>query len=82
MNKGAREVRGREEGTEQVAEGNFKGGTLRRTLVSIQYTAHKTTNNAALAPETLVLQIKKNSEWVYKLCAVMHRIVLFDRWMT
>ena len=39
-------------------EGNFKEGTLRRTLASIQYTAHKTTHNAALALETLLFQIK------------------------
>ena len=39
-------------------EGNFKGGTLRRTLVCIQYTPHKTTHNAALAIATLILQIK------------------------
>ena len=42
---------------EQIGrEGKFKGGTLRRTLASIQYTAHKTTHNAAIA--TLVLQIQ------------------------
>ena len=51
-----------------MGEGNFKGGTLRRTLASIQYTVHKTTHNAALA--TLVLQI------------VMRRNVLFDRRVT
>ena len=39
-------------------EGNFKGGTLEDAG---QYTVHKTTHNAALALETLVLQIK-NSE--------------------
>ena len=39
-------------------EGNFKGGTMRRTLTSIQYTAHKTTHNTALAIATLVLQIQ------------------------
>ena len=59
--------------------GNIKGGILRRTL-SIQYTAHKTTHNAALALETLVFKIK-NGERVYKLCIVMRRNVLFDRWM-
>ena len=39
-------------------EGNFKGGTLRRTLANIQYTVHTTTYNAVLALETLVLQMK------------------------
>ena len=62
-------------------EGNFKGGALRRTLASIQYTAHKTTHNAALDIATLVLQIQ-NCKRVYKLCIVMRRNVLFDRWMT
>ena len=38
-------------------EGNFKEGTIRRTLASIQYTALKTTHNVALAISTLVLQI-------------------------
>ena len=59
------EEEGSEEGREQQSkgeergrEGNFKGGTLRRTLASIQYTAHKTTHNAALALDTLVLQLK------------------------
>ena len=66
---------------EQVREGNFKGGTLGRTLVSIQYTAHEPTHNAALALETWVLQIK-NGEQVYKLCILMCRNLLFDRWMT
>ena len=39
-------------------EGNFKGDIMRRTLASIHYTAHKTTNNAALAIATWVLQIQ------------------------
>ena len=49
---------------------------------------HKTTNNAALAIETLVGPIlqMKNSEQVGlyrpKLCIVMRRNVLFDRWRT
>ena len=50
---------GREIGT----EGNFHGCTLMRTLANIQYTLHKTTHNAALAVETLVLEMK-NSEQV------------------
>ena len=45
-----------------------------------QYTAHKITHNAALAIATLVLQIS-NCKRVYKLCIVMRRNVLFDRWM-
>ena len=58
--------RGRGERAEGVrkgdmAAGNYKGGTLRRTLASTQYTAHKTTQNA-----TSVLQIQK-CKWVYKL---------------
>ena len=44
-------------------EGNFKGGTLRRTRASMQYTVHKTTHNTAPALESLVLQTK-NSEQV------------------
>ena len=54
-----RSVAGREIGR----EGNFKGGTPRRTLANIQDTVHKTTHNAALVLETLVLQMK-NSEQV------------------
>ena len=55
---------GRSEGRrEQGRQGNFKGGTLRRTFLRI-----------------LVLQMK-NSELVYKLCIVMRRNVLVDRWM-
>ena len=49
---------GSEEEREQGREGNVMGGTLMRTLASIQYTAHKTTHNAALALETLVLQLQ------------------------
>ena len=41
---------------------NFTGGILMRELASIQY-IHKPSHNAALALETLVLQIK-NSEQV------------------
>ena len=46
-------------------------------------TSIQCTNNPqwALALETLVLQMK-NIEQVYKLCIVMCRNVLFDRWMT
>ena len=68
----------RDEQGGQWTAGNIKGGTLRFTL-SIQYTAHKTTLNAALALETLVLKIK-NGERVYKFCIVLY--VLFDRWIT
>ena len=41
-------------------EGNFKGGIMRRALASI----HKPPHNAALAIDTLLLQMK-NSEQVY-----------------
>ena len=46
------------EGREIGMEGNVKGDTLRRTQASIQYTAHKTTQNAALAIASLVLKYK------------------------
>ena len=78
--RGVRE-RGRERAAERGREGNFKGGTLGRTLPSIRHTAHKTTLNAVLASDTLVLDIKK-CERVYKLCIVMRRNVLFHRWTT
>ena len=42
--------------------GNFKGGILRRELTRIKY-IHKPFHNAALALETLALQMK-NSEQV------------------
>ena len=45
-------------GREIGREGNFKGCTLMRTLANIQYALHITTHNAALALETLVLQMK------------------------
>ena len=79
--RGAWEKRGRKGDREIGREGNFKRGTLRGTLASIQYTAHKTTHNAALVIATLVLRIQ-NCKRVYKLCIVMRRNVLFDRWMT
>ena len=66
-------------GREIGQEGNFKGGTLRRTLATIiQHTVHKTTHNATIA--ALFLQIQ-NCKRVFKLCIVMRRSVLFDRWM-
>ena len=37
---------------------NFNGGSLRRTLASIQYTGHNTTHNAALAIATLYYKYK------------------------
>ena len=60
-------------------EGNFKGGNMRRTLASTQNTTH----NATLAIATLVLEPtnKNYCKRVYKLCIVMRRNVLFDRWM-
>ena len=76
------EEQGRSMGGRDIGrEENFKGCTLMRTLARIEYTAHKTTHNTALAIATLVLQIQ-NCERVYKLCIVMCRNVLFDRWMT
>ena len=67
---GTRHGRGREEasgggigrGREGPREGTFKGGILRRALASIQY-IHKSSHNAALTIETLLLQMK-NSEQV------------------
>ena len=50
-------------GREIGREGNFKGCTLMRTMVTIQYTLPTTTHNVALALETLVLGMK-NSEQV------------------
>ena len=52
---------GTEGGGGQGRAGNFKGGILRRTLASIQY-IHKPSQNAALALETLVLQMKNNEQ--------------------
>ena len=77
-NGGGREQQregGREGGREQGREGNSKGGTMSRTLASIQHTAHKITHNAALAFETLILQIK-SGEQIYKLCSVIHGIIV------
>ena len=45
--RGEREERGRKG---DRGEGNFKGGTLRRTLASIQYTAVSTQNNTQRGP--------------------------------
>ena len=63
MKEGATE-RGRREREERGRKGdkegvNFKGGTRRRTLASIHYTAvsAQTTHNAALAIATLVLRV-------------------------
>ena len=42
--------------------GNFKGCTLMRTLANIQYVLHKTTHNADLAIETLVLEITNGEQ--------------------
>ena len=47
---------------ESGREGNFKGCTLMRILANIQYTVHKTTHNAALVLETLVLQMKNGDQ--------------------
>ena len=71
------EERHREEhgGKDIEREGNFKICTLMRTLTNIQYTLHKTTHNATLDLDTLLLEMKIVS------CIVMRRSVLFDRWM-
>ena len=77
------EEQGRSMGGREIGmEGNFKESTLMRTLACIQYTAHKTTHNAALAIASLLLQIQNYCKRVYKLCIVMCRNVLFYRWMT
>ena len=57
-------------GEQRGGEGaNFTGGILLRELASIQY-IHKPSHNAALALDTLVLQIK-NSEQVYIINSVL-----------
>ena len=69
-------------GREIRIEGNFKGGTLRRRLASILYTAHKTTHNAALAIATLVYyKYKIVNGYINSVlwCVIMY---CFDRWMT
>ena len=53
---------GIERGREVAREGNFKGGILRWALASIQY-INKPSHNAALAIDSLLLQMK-NSEQV------------------
>ena len=71
--------RGRGAREERERKGDREGGKLQGTYPredSDQYTAHKTTHDAALAIATLVLQIQ-NGKQVYKLS-----IVLFDRRMT
>ena len=52
---------GIERGREGAREGNFKGGILRSALASIQY-IHKPSHNAALAIDTLLLQMKKGEQ--------------------
>ena len=62
--RGARREQGRSEGgSEEWSKGggNFKEGTLPRTTARMQCKMHKTTHNAALALETLLLQ-RNNSE--------------------
>ena len=64
----------RSEGEEQCRKGDREGKLQGRYLDDDigQYTAHKTTPNAALAIATLVLQIQ-NCKRVYKLCIGMRR---------
>ena len=70
------EEQGRSVGGREIGrDGNFKGCTLWRTLTSIQYTAHKTTHNAALAITTLVLQIQ-NCKRVY-INSVLRCVVVY-----
>ena len=47
----------RKGGSTRVREGNFKGGILKRAYASSQY-IHKPSDNASLAIDTLLLQIK------------------------
>ena len=60
-----------------------KGGreTSRKVPQREHWLVYSAQNNAALALETLVLQMK-NNEQVYKLSIVMRRNVLLDRWLT
>ena len=80
--EGAREEQGMEGGRKgQGRKGNFKEGTLGRTLASIQHTGHKTTHNLALALETLVLQTK-NGERVIIIIVLYYRLAEhIDRYM-
>ena len=75
--EGGRSEEGREQGANEV--GKFQGRYSEQD--TSQYTVYNAQHTAALALETLVLQ-KKNSGRVYKLCIVMRRYVLFDKWMT
>ena len=50
-----------EGGGKGTMEGNFKGRILRKALTSIQY-IHKPSHNAALAIDTLLLQMKKSEQ--------------------
>ena len=65
---------GGREGGEGGRAGHLMGGTLRRELANIQY-IHKPSHNAALALETLVLQIK-NSEQVEMINSVLPCILI------
>ena len=77
--RGAREERG--------IKGDREGGKLQGTYPEEdtgQYTVYSARNNIQRGPciATLVLQIQNNCKWVYTLCIVMRRNVLFDWWMT
>ena len=67
-------------GREIEREGNFKCDTLSRTLASIQRTRQHTTRPLPLRLWYILLT--QNSKRVCKLCIVMRRNLLFDRWMT
>ena len=68
------EEKGRSVGGRAIGrEGTFKGGTLRRTLANIHYTAVRAQNNTQCGPCHCDFGITG---------IVMRRNVLFDRWMT
>ena len=59
--KRAEEELSEEGGSKGAREGNFKGGILRWALASIQY-IHKPSHNAALAIDSLLLQMKHSEQ--------------------
>ena len=68
------EEKGRNLGGREIGrEGNFKGGTMGRTLASIHYTAVSAQNNTQRGPCHCDFGITG---------ILMRRNVLFDRWMT
>ena len=61
------------EGSKGAREGNFKGGILRRALASIQF-IHRPSHNAALAIDTLLLQMK-NSDLLIALSRCRRNVI-------